>query len=258
MEYFFIIVSKKVETIDKNKNELDAALQRYNKYVGDNSLRSFKTFGWKVEEKPSKILINLYKYLEKNDCDNYTVLRICFGKDNLDDELYKKNEIDSKYFMDLLNNNSINNLYKKGNEGNKEIKKWQIENLIEYCFFRNIVNPFMHGESSDLVNSPLGVLKIWCDNSDNEEVFLEKTFLDENIDIQEAEKLLKKLEKELSKENSIPEFLKREITKGQYLIDSILKITKDDIKNNPEMKKSLSNNIFQLFQFVSKYHKPIE
>lgn len=250
MDYFLIVISDK--TICKDQTNFDLALHRYCEYVENYDSLCFISFGWKNDEEKTKsdLLIELYKYVIDKTISNFTVMRICFNEDILDEDLYKKNEIEPKYIMDFLEGKSIKNLYKEEyNDKNRKI--WQLEDLIENIYFRDIVKSFMHGQTNDLVNSHLGLLKIWCDNSE----ILDDKFLKENKLISKSNEILNKLNKKFSIKDN-PEFLQKEIMKIKYLINSILKITK---KNNYNDKKDiLSTKISQLFQFVSDYHEQIK
>jgi len=171
-------------------------------------------------------------------------------------EKIKNNEtifyINIKYdekITDLLDS-ILNKTENDFNEYNAYLLKDEIKNKI----FRNIVKSFKHGANLDLVNSNLGLFKVWCDNY----IILKKEFINNDI-IECSIDLLEKIKKHFSINKN--EYLKNTsllVEKDVVIfyanqIQSILETGKENFKSILDNRDLMSKHIKYIFDFISKY-----
>ncbi|MDR3666065.1 MAG: hypothetical protein P4L35_04390 [Ignavibacteriaceae bacterium] len=162
----------------------------------------------------------------------------------------------SKDTFDMLQNVNISEF----NESNASYLRNEIKNEV----YHNIVSEYSHGAGKDLVNSLLGVINVWCFNPDNRE--LDQILLDQekNSIIEPSLIKIEMLQDTFNKMEDYEEYplfqdhlilnkdLVKKITKALERLQ-LLYINKQLSEFLSSDKKQLSDNLFRIFSFISRY-----
>jgi hypothetical protein len=249
----FIVVVQSGNSGDE-QDYMSSAISRYCKYVlndGQTDYCSFVSKTAKNHKEYVDALLNCSKFLESKDIESKAFLMAL----NYHSGSEEVKHIKSDYILsltDILSNNK--NVWKDVGKINTEIRE-----AMNWYYFNHTLDIFRHGQHSDIVNSELGLLKVYLDNP---EMPFTKDSISENI-IKKSVVIIEKLQQSLNNYESIG-LLTRYNTKISDNIDycnyifynliDILKNTElDKIKNDRTIQKDLSSYIFELFIKISYY-----
>jgi len=257
MESFFLII-KDVELENgekqklKNNSLIEKSIYNYLYFVRSLENISVICIGFNPSQSYEKNLSDLYKCIEENG--DLILFQFKYFNESTSCEYFETKNI--KNIFELLNK-----LDKRDISFKVEYLKYIIQNEMSKVFFESVVNPFMHASQKDFVNSDIGLLKIWCNNSK-----MLPDFKD-TIDFGKIQKRLNGFKKAIKDKYKYYEKyypLIQKILKGEYLfVDrTIQKIEAlvDQVSKNEEFDlkeldlEELSKNLFDLFQFISKHH----
>jgi len=236
VDSFFIIVLKNTnESYASEEGYLECALNRFSKYnltrlqlklIGlnkeyDKSLQSLYDFFLTNKDKVVKIIQILYNTPPKNHFSQVDITNFITEPGDI---LNKPGEISPDYW------------------------RFVIEEEMKRVFFSKVVADFAHTASNDMVNSKVGLIKVYCDNNMTDKIT--------DQDYEDATTLLNKFKESL---DNIAGKLGYETVKGEkaYIIrelEEVNCILKDKI-NDEKKKQKLSEYLSNLFEFISKYRK---
>jgi len=138
------------------------------------------------------------------------------------------------------------------------IRRVLLKDALETMCFRSLLEPYMHGRRRDVVNSPMGVLKMWCDNSK----FLDRGFLSP-ARIAGAEEYITGLEESIELDHmhgAESLYLQNGITFLTHLLREARRFLQI-LEEGPEEALllqtigRLSGCLAQLFSFISRYRE---
>lgn len=251
----FIIVVQSGNSGDE-QNYISSAISRYCKYVLNDGQTDYCSFVSKTANNHKQYvdaLLNCSKFLESKDVESKAFL---MALNYLSGSKGVKH-IQSDYILsltDLLSNNK--DVWKDVGKINTEIRE-----AMNWYYFNHTLDTFRHGQQSDIVNSELGLLKVYLDNP---EMSFSKESISENI-IKKAVIIIKKLRQSLNNYISIDALIscntkiRDNIDYCNYIIDNLIDILENTelnkVKNNSTIQNNLSSYIFELFLKISYYKK---
>jgi len=240
VSFFLIIKDKKTKQKGKENSLFERSISNYLQFVKSVNNKNIISIGFCNTQSYEKNLSELYDFIEKKG--NIFFVQVKYSDESETCELF--NEINIENLFRFLNEFNVS--FK---EESKEYWKYIIRNEMSKVFFESVVSLFTHGSQKDLVNSEIGLLKIWCDNNAILPNF--------KFDNKKIRKRLEDLRGSI-KNKYFPSIHK--IIEGEYLyiinmIERILKLVGDDDKTPQESSISkLSQNLFDLFKFISNHH----
>jgi len=252
MIQFIIVLQSRSKT--NETDYLSAAVSRYCKYVCNYGDLEYNSFVTKVTDNCSEYvdsLLNCYDYMEsvKDIATGFLLALNYQSKENT------IKYVDPYYVLSLaevLTNKKL--VWKTSGE-----LKTLIMMATDWFFFNHVFANFRHGQKSDIVNSPLGLLKSYCDNMSFVINVPEK--LDDIVNA--SLQYLKDLQIAINKNNQLDDLMnhnsriENNIAYLNFVIDDLrqrLAAAKSQ-KNldDTELSIAISKGIFELFLIISTY-----
>lgn len=248
----FIIVLQSSSKANET-DYLSAAVSRYCKYVCNFGDLEYNSYVTKVADNCSEYvdsLLNCYEYLESVK-DITTGFLLALNYQSKEKAIMY---VESYYVLSLAEVLTNNNLVWKTRGELKTL----IMMAMDWFFFKHVFANFRHGQKSDIVNSPLGLLKSYCDNMGFVINVLEKFDDIINASLQYLEDLQISINKnrqlnDLMKHNSR---IENNIAYLNFVIDDLrqrLAAKPKIILDDTELSVAISKGIFELFSIISTY-----